>query len=105
VAESQSLPGGETGEPTIPVTIELDERAPTNLDQAPVTIELTKEARPGVLAVPVTALVALQGGGYAVEVRDGATTRLVAVEPGLYADGYVEITGDVDEGAEVVVPE
>jgi peptidoglycan hydrolase-like protein with peptidoglycan-binding domain len=105
VAESQTLPGGEAGEPTIPVTIQLDERAPTNLDQAPVTIELTKEASPDVLAVPVTALVALRGGGYAIEVRDGATTMLVAVEPGLYADGYVEITGDVDEGAEVVVPE
>jgi peptidoglycan hydrolase-like protein with peptidoglycan-binding domain len=105
VAESQTLPGGEAGEPTIPVTIRLDEAAPTNLDQAPVTIELTKEARPDVLAVPVTALVALRGGGYAVEVSDGTTTRLVAVEPGLYADGYVEITGEVDEGTKVVVPE
>jgi peptidoglycan hydrolase-like protein with peptidoglycan-binding domain len=104
VAESEPLAAGGTSDPTIPVVIELQKRAPTNLDQAPVTVGITKEARQGVLAVPVTALVALNGGGYAVEVSEAGTMHLVAVEPGLYADGYVEISGDVSEGAEVVVP-
>jgi len=53
--------------------------------------------------IPVTALLALAGGGYAVEVPDGAATKLVAVETGLFADGYVEVSG-VEAGVEVVVP-
>jgi multidrug efflux pump subunit AcrA (membrane-fusion protein) len=48
--------------------------------------------------------VALAEGGYAVEVADGAETRLVAVEPGFYADGLVEVTGEVSPGDQVVVP-
>ena len=59
-----------------------------------------------VLAVPVTALLALAEGGYAVEavVEDGSTV-LVAVDPGLFADGIVEVASDVlVVGMEVVVP-
>ena len=58
------------------------------------------------LAVPVEALLALAEGGYAVELaHDDGTTSLVAVELGAFADGWVEVTGDVAEGDEVVVPE
>jgi hypothetical protein len=70
-----------------------------------VQIELTTDARRGVLAVPVTALLALAEGGYGVEVvpADGPH-RIVAVIPGLYAAGMVELTGDtVTEGTVVVV--
>ena len=57
------------------------------------------------LAVPVEALLALAEGGYAVEVSDGdGTTHLVGVELGVFADGLVEITGDVEAGDQVVVP-
>lgn len=57
--------------------------------------------------MPVTALLSLAGGGYALEIPAGdGTTTLVAVEPGMYADGYVEVTGDgIDEGTDVVVAE
>jgi hypothetical protein len=58
-----------------------------------------------VLAVPANALLALLEGGYAVErVTDGGGTELVAVETGLFADGWVEVSGDLAEGDEVVVP-
>jgi peptidoglycan hydrolase-like protein with peptidoglycan-binding domain len=96
--------GEETGS-TVEVTIRLSERA-RGLTQAPVDVVVVTDSQEGVLAVPVTALVALLGGGYAVEVPNAQTTRLVQVEPGMYADGYVEIAeGDLSEGDTVVVPQ
>lgn len=76
------------------------------LDQAPVDVLVVTDSRPGVMAVPVTALLALAEGGYAVEVDAGdGATRLVGVEVGLFADGWVEITGEgVAIGDRVVVP-
>jgi peptidoglycan hydrolase-like protein with peptidoglycan-binding domain len=91
---------------TIPVTITLDEASGVELDEAPVDVEIASDSAENVLAVPVTALLALAGGGYAVEVVDASgQTHLVRVEPGMYADGYVEIAGDgIEEGTTVVVP-
>jgi hypothetical protein len=89
-------------DPTIAVTIALSGRAAhgTRLDQAPVDVGFEVDRRHAVLAVPVKALVARQGGGYAVETPDG---RFVAVEPGLYADDWVEVTGaGLREGMRVV---
>ena len=77
------------------------------LDGAPVVVSLERARAKGVLAVPVEALLALRGGGVAVEVvgTDGERT-LTAVEAGSFADGYVEIEGKgVAEGLTVVVAE
>ena len=50
------------------------------------------------------ALVALAEGGYAVEVTGPDGNRdYRAVSIGEFADGWVEITGDLSEGDEVVV--
>jgi peptidoglycan hydrolase-like protein with peptidoglycan-binding domain len=84
---------------TITVTISLRGRA-DNLDQAPVDVGFAVERRKNTLAVPVKALLARQGGGYAVEV---AGRGIVKVEPGLYADDMVEVQGDgLHEGDKVV---
>ena len=58
------------------------------------------------LAVPVTALIALTEGGYAVEVMaDDGSTALVAVDPGLFADGRVEVSSDgLEVGMAIVIP-
>lgn len=84
----------------------LDESVGSELDQAPVEVLVVTDSRLGVLAVPVTALLALAEGGYAVEVdRGGGATGLVAVTPGLYADGWVEVTSaGLAAGDMVVVP-
>lgn len=84
----------------------LADAAPAaGLDEAPVDVIVETDRSEDVLAVPVTALVALIEGGYAVEVVDGNATRLVAVDPGLYADGLVEVSGDgLAEGMRVIVP-
>jgi peptidoglycan hydrolase-like protein with peptidoglycan-binding domain len=72
---------------------------------ATVTVAFTAGERPDVLAVPVVALLALAEGGYGVQVADGGTTRVVAVETGLFADGKVEITGTgLRAGLKVTVP-
>jgi peptidoglycan hydrolase-like protein with peptidoglycan-binding domain len=72
---------------------------------AAVTVAFTAGERPAVLAVPVAALLALAEGGYGVQVVDGDTTRIVAVETGLFADGKVEITGSgLRAGMKVAVP-
>ena len=56
-----------------------------------------------VLIVPVAALLAPAEGGYAVEIVDGSSTHLVAVDVGAILDGRAEIDGDVAEGDTVVV--
>jgi peptidoglycan hydrolase-like protein with peptidoglycan-binding domain len=108
VAESEPDPqSGEETDPTIPLEISLKPGAKTgSLDQAPVDVSLEKETAKNALVVPVTALLALAEGGFAVEVVGaGGTTRLVRVEPGLYVDGAVQISGKgIKKGMRVVVP-
>jgi hypothetical protein len=59
-----------------------------------------------VLAVPVTALLALQGGGYGVDVvTTGGASHLVGVTTGLEADTLVQISGPgITAGTRVQVP-
>ncbi len=86
---------------TIEVTVSL--RGGGNLDQAPVDVGFAVERRKDALAVPVKALLARQGGGYALELADGG---MVSVEPGLYADDMVEVEGsELREGLQVVTAE
>ena len=73
-------------------------------DEAPVDILVTSEVSKNVLYVPVNALVALAEGGYAVEVLIGENREYIAVEIGVFTDGFVEIIGNVQEGQEVIVP-
>ncbi len=85
-------------ETTVDVTIALRSRGRA-LDQAPVDVGFAVERRNGALAVPVKALLARQGGGYALETPDH---HFISVEPGLYADDWVQISGDVQAGQRVV---
>ncbi len=72
---------------------------------ADVDVEVTAELAADVLSVPVSALLALVEGGYAIEIPEGDGTRLVGVETGMFADGFVEISGaGLQAGMEVVVP-
>ena len=95
---------GQDEEPYVLVTVTLDSRVRA-FDQAPVDVHVAKETKRDALALPVEALLALAGGGYAVEVVEGGVRRLVAVELGVFADGYVEISGNgIREGMRVAVP-
>lgn len=104
---TSSQTGVESGDPTITVTITLpDDPAVPDLDQAPVTVGISREQRENALTVPVTALLALVEGGYGLEVvQPSGTTRIVAVEVGVYADGYVEVAGQgIEPGTKVLDP-
>ena len=98
--------GGEPGSPaTFDVEISLDDpSAAGELDEAPVDVKAVSEAVENVLAVPVSALLALAEGGYALELVESESTRLVAVDPGFFADGFVEVSGTITAGDIVVIP-
>jgi peptidoglycan hydrolase-like protein with peptidoglycan-binding domain len=103
--------GGQpaSGSTTSTITFEVRPDKPAlagRLDQAPVDVGVTSERAKNALSVPVSALLALRGGRYGVEVVRAGTTSVVEVRPGLYSDGgYVEIKrGAVQAGDVVVVP-
>ena len=78
---------------TIPVTITLTghhQRA--GLDQATVSVNFAQTVAKHVLSVPVTALLATNGGGYALK-EAAAPHRLLPVTTGLFAAGDVQISG------------
>lgn len=88
------------------VIIELDDPSVAEgLDEAPVDVEVETSKAENVLAVPVNALLALAEGGYAVEIVADNGTRLVAVDIGKFADGMVEVTGELNAGDIVLVAE
>ena len=99
--------GGQGGEATVQVTVQLTNlRATGNLDQAPVTVNIVSAQARGVLAVPISALVALAGGGYAVDIVQGGTVRLVAVQTGLFSNTLVQVSGaGLAAGLNVEVPQ
>ncbi|SDS95150.1 peptidoglycan-binding protein [Microterricola viridarii] len=94
----------------IPVSITLDDTdAAAALDNVSVSVLLTQTKAADTLLLPVGALLAQPGGGFAVEVVRGAAasgpaTTVVPVTLGAFADGLVAVTGGtLAEGDTVVV--
>jgi peptidoglycan hydrolase-like protein with peptidoglycan-binding domain len=101
--------GGAPSTPTIEVDVTPSDPAATgSLDQAPVNVSITTASVKDALVVPVAALLALGGGGYALEeIGSNGMHHLVAVNLGLFddADGLVQVSGPaVAAGQRVVVP-
>jgi multidrug efflux pump subunit AcrA (membrane-fusion protein) len=85
-----------------------DPAATGEWDQAPVNVTITTGSVSNALVVPVDALLAQAGGGYAVEVvgSDGIH-HLAPVTLGLFddANGLVQVTGTtLAVGDRIVVP-
>lgn len=103
----------------IPVTLTLnDPEAGAALDNVSVSLRLTVVRAEDALIVPVSALLAQPGGGFAVQLvtgeaaaggapgsgKPGPATTLVPVELGAFASGFVAVTdGALAEGDVVVV--
>jgi hypothetical protein len=107
--DSCSSGGSGSGTPTIAVDVTSSDPAATGTwDQAPVQVGITTASVRGALTVPVAALLAQSGGGYAVEVVGaGQRNHLVPVSLGLFddAEGLVQVTGSgLAAGQKVVVP-
>jgi peptidoglycan hydrolase-like protein with peptidoglycan-binding domain len=107
VIETSSGNGGSSEPETkIELTVAVnDPKALAGFDQASVKVAFTASERANVLAVPVAALLALAEGGYGLQLIDGDSTRIVAVQTGLFASGRVEVSGDgLAEGMTVGMP-
>lgn len=106
-SNSSTNSSDNSGSSTITVLASLDDpSAAGSLNSAPVTVTITNGDVSNALTVPVDALLAEPGGGYAVEVAVGRGRRLVAVTLGLFDDaaGLVQVTGSLTPGQRVVVP-
>ena len=107
---AQQGQGGGGSQESVALTVRLTRpQAAGDLDQAPVSVSIVSARASDVLAVPVSALVALAGGGYAVEVVHGAggTTarQLIAVRTGLFSATLVQVSGPgITAGQRVEVP-
>jgi hypothetical protein len=100
---------GASATPTVAADVTFsDPGAMGKWDQAPVQVGITTASVPDALTVPVAALLAQSGGGYAVEVVGaGQSNHLVTVSLGLFddADGLVQVSGSgLAAGEKVVVP-
>ncbi|WP_026925510.1 efflux RND transporter periplasmic adaptor subunit [Glycomyces arizonensis] len=106
VVESEGSDPDAAGETVLEVTVAADDATVFDgLDQAAVDVGFAGDSVEDVLAVPVEALLGLAEGGYGLELATGGATEIIAVETGLFADGYVEVSGEgLEEGASVVVP-
>jgi peptidoglycan hydrolase-like protein with peptidoglycan-binding domain len=98
--------GAADAQPTVQavITPSQPERLGAAADSG-VQVLFTVASHPAVLSVPVLALLALSDGGYGVTLVEGATTRTVPVEVGMFTAGRVEISGSgIAAGQRVKVP-
>jgi hypothetical protein len=87
-------------------TVTPDDPSATGTGAAvPIQVSLTTQSVSDVLAVPISALLALAGGGYGVEVVGTAGVHhLVGVSTGIFTGSRVQISGSgIDVGTKVVV--
>lgn len=103
VVTTEEQPGSPSSS-TVAVTVALDDPSRARYDGAAVDVHVVTKERKAVKTVPVASLLALAEGGFGVEVVAEPTTRIVRVEPGIFADNLVEVVGDVAAGDKVVVP-
>jgi hypothetical protein len=100
---------GSSGNATVPVHIvPRNPKITGSLDQATVQVAITTAKAKHALVVPVTALLALAGGGYAVEtVDDRGIHHLVPIRLGLFDDvhGLAQVTSShLQGGQKIVIP-
>jgi hypothetical protein len=107
-SSSSSSPGGSSSAATPSEQLTVTPSDPSAMGTATgvaVQVSLTTEEAANVLAAPISALLALSGGGYGVEIVEPSGTHwLVGVTTGLYSNTLVEVRGSgIVAGTKVVV--
>jgi peptidoglycan hydrolase-like protein with peptidoglycan-binding domain len=99
-----ALPSGSQAPPQITI-IPTHPALTGDAAGVPVQISLTTSSVREVLAAPVSALLALAGGGYGLEVVEpSGLHRLVGVQTGMFAGNQVQVSGaGIEAGTKVVV--
>lgn len=92
----------QEGSRSLSVSIRPNSPIPSDVER--VTITVTREVASDVLLIPVRAILALAGGGYAVELDGPSGPTLTRVELGEVVDDVAEISGEFAEGDDVVIP-
>ncbi|MET0496113.1 MAG: efflux RND transporter periplasmic adaptor subunit [Actinoplanes sp.] len=97
----QTQDGGDASDPKLTITLVLDQPSKLkHIDAADLQVSFAAQTHTQVLTVPISALLALQEGGYALQTPAGA---LIAVKTGIFANGQVEVSGTgITEGLTVV---
>jgi peptidoglycan hydrolase-like protein with peptidoglycan-binding domain len=105
VIEPAASPGQDP-QTKIEVIVSLgSQKAVATYGLASVDVTFLAAERKNVLTVPVAALLALQEGGFGVEVTDGSMSHYLPVKTGMFASGRVEISGKgITAGISVGVP-
>jgi hypothetical protein len=108
-SSSGSSGGSGAATPTVPVFVKLKHVGDARgIQEAPVQVSIVTGRVANALSVPVTALLAQAGGGYAVEiVAPGGGRQLLPVHLGSFdqANGLVQVSGSgLSAGQRVVVP-
>jgi peptidoglycan hydrolase-like protein with peptidoglycan-binding domain len=87
--------GSGTGDTSLQLTVTPEDPSATGTGQdVAVQVSLVTQSVHDVLAVPISALLALAGGGYGVEVAGpGGGDHLVGVTTGLFANTLVQVSG------------
>ncbi|HEX2054143.1 MAG TPA: peptidoglycan-binding protein [Actinomycetota bacterium] len=107
--DSEDAEGAPGAQETIPVVVTLDDQAAAgDFESGSVDVAIERSREDNAIVAPVTALVALAEGGYAVQLVDKDAPggyRLVAVEVGTNTTQLVSVKGEgIEAGVEVVVP-
>lgn len=102
-------PGGpDEAKPIVSIRLIDQKKATDALDSGRIsaTVTVPEEKADNVLVVPVTALLAMTGGGYGVEIAKpgSAEPELVPVKVGLIVANQAEVAGSLTAGDKVVIP-
>ena len=106
VATSTTVdPMNPEADPSIAIKISVAEvpNSVRDFNNVNVQIKLVENIAAGATVVPVSALVATGDGNFAVEAITTTGTTFLQVNPGMFSDGWVEVTG-IQPGTQVVVP-
>jgi len=91
---AQASPGGSGAATTVLIVTPTHLRHTGTGSGVPVQVALATHQATGVLAVPVSALLALSGGGYGLDVVEpSGAHHLVGVRTGTFAGSLVQVAG------------